>query len=76
MYSEGMPLAARAPTTAPAEVPTMCCRVDGPPAGLGLERVERPDEPGSANDAPCPQDETHSHAPKGTQRGRTVTRCV
>ena len=36
-------------------------RVDGAPAGLGLERVQRPDEPGSADHAPCPQDKTHTH---------------
>ena len=68
MYSDAMPFAARAPTTAPAEVPTMARR-DGAPAGLRLERVERPDQPGGADDAPCPQDETHTHAatvPAGT----------
>ena len=36
--------------------------VGGAPAGLGLERVQRPDEPGGADHAPCPQDKTHTHA--------------
>ena len=67
MYSEGMPLAARAPTTAPAEVPTMRLGLRRAPARLGLERVERPDEPGGANDAACPQDKTHTHGGHRTQ---------
>src|SRR5215208_3974698 len=46
MYSEGMPLAARAPTTAPAEVPTM----------RSASEARQPVSASSASSAPMSQE--------------------